>query len=116
VIALVWQFTVQSGREAEFERFLGASGAWQSLSRRSRSFLGSSFLRDAVQSTRYLVVEYWSEMLVYETHHSDYSDEVRQLEQERDQLLDEMAPLGIFTALDVPDRTGPTWSRRSATP
>jgi heme-degrading monooxygenase HmoA len=116
VIALVWQIQVQSGREADFERFFGANGAWQGLSRRSRSFLGSSFLRDAVQPRRYIVVEYWSEMVVYEKHQADYSDEVRGLEQERNQLVDEMAALGIFTALDVPDRTGPTWSRRSATP
>lgn len=115
VIAFVWQFKVQPGQEAAFERFIGASGPWQGLSRRSRSFLGSSSLRDAVQPTRYLVTEYWSEMLVYERHQADYSDEVRELEQERDQLLDEMAPLGVFTALDVPDRTGPTWSRRGAT-
>jgi heme-degrading monooxygenase HmoA len=114
VIALVWQLKVQPGRQAAFEEFFGANGAWQGLSRRSRSFLGSSFLRDAVQPTRYVVVEYWSEMLVYEKHHADYSDEVSELERQRDELLDEMAPLGIFTALDVPDRTGPTWSRRSA--
>src|SRR5512133_476874 len=66
VIAFVWQFKVQPGREAAFEQFFGANGPWQGLSRRSRSFLGSSFLRDAVQPTRYLVAEYWSEMLVYE--------------------------------------------------
>ena len=115
VIAFVWQFKVQAGREAAFERFFGANGPWQGLSRRSRSFLGSSFLRDAVQPTRYIVTEYWSEMLVYERHQADYSDEVRELEQRRNELLDEMAPLGVFTALDVPERSGPTWSRRSAT-
>jgi hypothetical protein len=115
VIAFAWQLTVQSGREVAFERFFGANGPWQGLSRRSRSFLGSSFLRDAVQPTRYIVVEYWSEMLVYEKHQADYSDEVRKLEQERNLLLDEMTALGVFTALDVPERSGPTWSRRSAT-
>jgi quinol monooxygenase YgiN len=113
VIAFVWQFDVQPGRASEFERFFGADGPWHGLSRRSRSFLGSSFLRDAAQSTRYLVVEYWSEMLVYEKHQEDFSDEIRHLEKERNLLLDAMAPLGIFTALDVPDRAGPTWSRRS---
>jgi len=115
VIAFVWQFTVRPGREAAFERFLGANGPWQALSRRSRSFLGSSLLRDAVQPTRCLVIEYWSEMLVYEKHQADYSDEVRELERERNELFDEMASLGVFTALDVPERTGPTWSRRTAT-
>ncbi len=52
-------------------------------------------------------------MLVYEKHQADFSDEVRELEEERNQLLDALAPLGVFTALDVPDRAGPTWSRRS---
>lgn len=114
VIAVVWQFDVQPGSEARFERFFGASGPWQGLSRRSRSFLGSSFLHDAVHPTRYLVAEYWSEMLVYEKHQADYLDEVRELERERGELVVEMSALGVFTALDVPDRTGPTWSRRSA--
>src|SRR5690606_36088735 len=65
VLALVWQFEVKPGRNAEFEAFYGADGAWTTLSRRSRSFLGSSFLRDLAAASRYLVVEYWSEMVVY---------------------------------------------------
>lgn len=113
MIALVWQFDVLAGREAEFERFFGADGPWHGLGRRSRSYLGSSFLRDTSQSSRYLVVEYWSEMVVYEKHQEDFSDEIRELERERDRLLDAMLPLGIFTALNVPDRSGPTWSRRT---
>ena len=114
MIALVWQFKARSGREAAFEQFFGANGPWQRMSRRSRSFLGSSFLRDIAQPTRYLVAEYWSEMLPYEKHQADYSDEVRELERERNELLDEVAAIGVFAALDVPERTGPTWSRRSA--
>jgi hypothetical protein len=27
-------------------------------------------------------------------------------------LVEAVEPLGIFTALDVPDRTGPAWSQR----
>jgi len=30
----------------------------------------------------------------------------------RDELVSSIEPMGIFTALDVPDRAGPTWSRR----
>ncbi len=112
MIALAFQFEVRPGREAEFERFFGADGPWHALGRRSRSFLGSSFLRDAVQPTRYLAVEYWSEMLVYERYQADFSQEIRQLEEERDDLVSSMVPLGIFTALNVPDRSGPTWTRR----
>jgi quinol monooxygenase YgiN len=113
VIALVWQFEVKSGRNDEFEALYGADGPWTALSRRSRSFLGSSFMRDLALSNRYLVIEYWSEMVVYERHHADFEDEVQQLEQQRQALLKQSVPLGLFNALDVPDRSGTTWSQRS---
>ncbi len=112
MIALAWRFEVKPDCEERFERLFGADGPWQALARRSRSFLGSSFLRDVAQSTRYLLVEYWSEMVVYEKHLEDFSDEVRELEADRDRLVQRMTPMGVFTALNVPDRTGPTWSRR----
>jgi quinol monooxygenase YgiN len=113
VIAVVWQFDVKPASRDEFERFYGADGQWTALARRSRSFLGSSFLRDLAEPARYLVIEYWSEMLVYERHLADFSAQVATLEAERAQLVDSDQPLGVFSALDVPDRFGPTWSQRS---
>jgi quinol monooxygenase YgiN len=109
----VWQFEVREDRTTEFERFYGADGEWTKLSRKSRSFLGASFLRDLGQPNRYLLVEYWSEMVVYEKHLADFDKEVAQLEQRRAQFLASVEPRGVFTALDVPRREGPTWSRRS---
>jgi hypothetical protein len=50
---------------------------------------------------------------VYERHHADFADEVAELEQRRATLVNVMRPLGLFNALNVPDRSGPTWSRRS---
>ncbi len=112
MIAFAWQFEVKKGREPRFEELFGADGPWQALARRSRSFLGSSFLRDIAQPTRYVLIEYWSEMLVYEKHQADFSDEIHWLGVERDALVETMTPTGIFAALNVPDRAGPTWSRR----
>ena len=111
--AVVWQFDVREGRQEEFERFYGADGPWTALSRRSRSFLGSSFLKALAQPDRYIVIEYWSEMVVYERHFADFADEIEQLERERATIVETMVPLGLFNALDVPDRFGPTWSQRS---
>jgi quinol monooxygenase YgiN len=113
VIAVVWQFDVLPGKNEEFELLYGADGPWTALGRRSRSFLGSSFLKDLAQPSRYIVIEYWSEMVVYERHHADFEDEVQKLEQQRQALLQQSVPLGLFNALDVPDRQGPTWSQRS---
>jgi hypothetical protein len=113
VLAVVWNFRVQPGREKEFEQLHGADGEWTALSRKSRSFLGSSFLRDLADARRYLVVEYWSEMVVYEKHLADFGDRVEELQQLRAAMIAESTPVGLFDAIDVPDRTGPTWSRRA---
>jgi len=113
MIALVWEFEVAAGKSTDFERFYGADGEWTELSRRSRSFLGSSFLRDIAAENRYVLVEYWGEMVVYERHVVDFGDRVKALERRRDQFVIRVQPMGVFTALDVPPRVGPTWSRRS---
>src|SRR6185503_6165019 len=114
MIAIVWQFDIRAGRETEFERFYGADGEWTAVNRHSRSYLGSSFLRDQSLSSRYLVIEYWSEMLVYEQHKTYKSDQIANLDTRRKELVASAEPVGVFTALDVPDRTGPTWSRRGS--
>ena len=112
MIAIVWQFDVRNGQESEFERLYGVDGEWTAMNRHTRSYLGSSFLRDQARPSRYVVIEYWSEMLVYERHRAYRSNLIAALEEQRSALVESVEPLGIFTALDVPDRAGPTWSRR----
>ena len=112
MIAIMWQFDVRNGQEDEFERLYGIEGEWTALNRQTRSYLGSSFLRDQNRSARYIVIEYWSEMLVYEQHRAYRSDAIASFERRRTMLVETVEPLGIFTALDVPDRTGPAWSQR----
>lgn len=113
MIAVMWQFDVKKGKEKEFEELYGADGDWTALSRQTRSYLGSSFLQDQNESTRYLLIEYWSEMIVYEQHRAFRSEAIASLEERSRALVDSIEPLGIFTALNVPDRFGPTWSQRS---
>ena len=112
MIAIMWQFDVKNGREAEFEQLYGAAGEWTAMNRQTRSYLGSSFLHDQNRSSRYVVIEYWSEMIVYEQHRDSRTAAIAALEKRSTTLVDSVEPLGIFTALDVPDRTGPTWSQR----
>lgn len=112
MIAIMWQFEVRKGREAEFEELYGADGEWTAMNRPTRSYLGSSFLRDQNRSSRYIVIEYWSEMIVSEQHRAYRSDAIASFEKRRAELVDAVEPLGVFTALNVPDRTGPAWSQR----
>jgi hypothetical protein len=51
-------------------------------------------------------------MVVYERHRKSSVSDLKRLEERRDVLCDSILPLGIYTGLDVPDRDGPTWSRR----
>ena len=113
MIAIMWQFEVKPGRESEFEELYGIEGEWSAMNRHARSYLGTSFLRDQNRSSRYLVIEYWSEMLVYEEHREFRADAVASLEERSRALIESVEPLGVFSALDVPDRFGPTWSQRS---
>jgi len=112
MIAIMWQFDVKNGRETEFEQLYGVDGEWTTMNRHTRSYLGSSFLRDQNRSSRYILIEYWSEMIVYEQHRVYRSDTIVSLEGRRNTFVESVEPLGIFTALNVPDRTGPTWSQR----
>jgi len=87
MIAIIWQFDIRPGNETQFERFYGADGEWTAANRQSRSYLGSSFLRDQNRMSRYLVIEYWSEMLVYEHHRAYQSSEIANLEARRNELV-----------------------------
>lgn len=112
MIAIMWQFEVKDGREDEFEQLYGADGPWTALNRQTRSYLGSSFLRDQARTSRYILTEYWSEMLVSEPNRGVRASAMAVIEASRKALIESVEPLGVFTALDVPDRTGPTWSQR----
>ena len=112
MIAIMWQFDVKNGRETEFEHLYGVNGEWTTMNRHTRSYLGSSFLHDQNRSSRYIVIEYWSEMIVCEQHPASRSAAIASLERRHTTLVESVEPLGIFTALNVPDRTGPTWSQR----
>ena len=107
MIAIMWQFDVKNGRETEFEQLYGVDGEWTAMNRHTRSYLGSSFLRDQNRRSRYIVIEYWSEMIVDEQQRTFRSDAIASLEERSAALVDSVEPLGIFTALDVPDRSGP---------
>ncbi len=115
MIAIMWQFDVKNGQETEFEQLYGVDGTWTAMNRHTRSYLGTSFLRDQNRSSRYIVIEYWSEMLVYEQHRESGAAAIASLEGHRSTLVDAVEPLGIFTALDTPNRAGPTWSQRGQT-
>jgi hypothetical protein len=112
MIAIMWQFDVKAGREDEFEQLYGVDGPWTAMNRQTRSYLGSSFLLDQNRSSRYILIEYWSELLVTESARGARAAAMAAVEASRAALIESVEPLGVFSALDVPERAGPTWSQR----
>jgi len=51
-------------------------------------------------------------MVVYERHRRSFVTDLQKLEDRREDLCEAIVPVGVFSALDVPDRKGLTWSRR----
>ena len=92
MIAIMWQFEVKAGRETEFEQLYGADGAWTAVNRHTRSYLGSSFLNDQNRASRYIVIEYWSEMLVSEPARRVHSTAAAAFEAQRTALIESVEP------------------------
>ena len=109
MIAIVWQFNVKNGREAEFEQLYGADGEWTTMNRLTRSYLGSSLpsrSESGITVSRHRVLERNARG---RKHHKSYRPgALAEFEARRTDLVESTEPLGVFTALDVPDRFGPT--------
>jgi hypothetical protein len=110
-VAFVWHFETLPDQTEASSACTASTASDEAVASKPSS--GSSFMKDLAHPEQYLLVEYWSEMLVYERHLADFDDEIKSLEEQRRRCLIRVEPVGVFSALDVPERAGPTWSRRS---
>jgi heme-degrading monooxygenase HmoA len=78
MLVRVWQYVVAPGREAEFERLYGGSGAWVQLFARSADYLGTELYRAVDQPDRYLTVDRFSSQEAWQRflgeHGTDYAE------------------------------------------
>jgi quinol monooxygenase YgiN len=99
LFSLVWEFVVRSDKIAEFEKRYGAAGSWVALFRKSAGFLGSSLLRDAENSLRYLTIDRW----VSAAHHAgmrrDFTAEYAALDRDCEALTETERCIGTFEDL-----------------
>jgi heme-degrading monooxygenase HmoA len=59
MIVIVWEFRVQPGQAAGFERAYGPEGDWARLFRRSPAYRGTELLRDPEDPDRYRTLDRW---------------------------------------------------------
>lgn len=94
--AIVWQFRPVSGREAEFERAYGPSGAWAQLFRRGEGYLGTALLRPADGPGGYLTVDRWASREAYEAFRARLAAEYAALDATMEALTESEALVGVF--------------------
>ena len=78
MIALV--FSYETHNAAEFERVYASDGEWAAFFRGGRGYIGTELLRDVEAPGRYLVVDRWESVDVYNAfvaeHREDYMQRV----------------------------------------
>jgi heme-degrading monooxygenase HmoA len=89
------------GREGEFERAYGPSGAWARLFGREEGYLGTELLlrRSEEGSREYLTLDRWVSRGAYEDFLARRGGEYRRLDRRMERLTEEETLLGAFEAL-----------------
>jgi heme-degrading monooxygenase HmoA len=99
LFSLVWEFVVRSDQIAEFENRYGAAGSWVALFRTSPGFLGSSLLRDAENSLRYLIIDRWESAAHHARMHREFAAEYAALDRDCEALTETERCIGTFEDL-----------------
>lgn len=97
MIVIVWEFRVQPGRAAGFERAYGPEGDWAQLFRRSPGYRGTELLRDPEDPERYLTLDRWEDPADFEAFKAANGDDYRRLDQACESLCSEERLIGRFT-------------------
>src|SRR5215472_3020837 len=63
---VIWEFRVQPGMEADFERAYGSEGRWAQLFRTGDGFSGTELHRDVSVPGRYVTLDFWSSGEAYQ--------------------------------------------------
>jgi ribosomal protein S18 acetylase RimI-like enzyme/heme-degrading monooxygenase HmoA len=71
----LWEFDVESTRQAEFEREYGPNGAWVALFRQAPGYVETLLVRDARKPGRYLTIDRWESAEAYHGFRAAFAGE-----------------------------------------
>jgi heme-degrading monooxygenase HmoA len=94
VIALV--FSYEARAPEEFERAYGPSGEWAEFFRRGKGYIGTELLRDLEIPGRYLVIDRWDSIDLYNAFVHEYRDEYMRRVDETAHHYDQELRFGTF--------------------
>jgi len=65
MFAVIWEYEVRAGCEADFAALYGDDGAWVALFREYAGYIGTELLRDCGQTARFVTVDRWVSQAAY---------------------------------------------------
>ncbi|HTR46487.1 MAG TPA: antibiotic biosynthesis monooxygenase [Verrucomicrobiae bacterium] len=96
MVHVVWEFVARADRLQEFESAYANSGAWAQLFRKSGGFHGTTLLRDAGDSRRYLTIDRWQSSAAQQQMRERFASEYEALDRACESLTESERRVGVF--------------------
>ena len=98
----IWEFRVKPGRDQQFERAYGPTGAWVHLFRTGDGYVKTELVRDLKQPGRYLTLDFWRSRTAYDRFREEHREEYEAIDARCEQLTETELHLGEFESITPP--------------
>ncbi len=95
-LAILWEFTVDSSRQAEFESHYGPDGSWARLFREARGYIATELLHDRENPRRYVTVDHWSSVDHWREFRNEHAEAYEALDRRCEGIATRETPLGEY--------------------
>ena len=97
MIAIVWEFVVKPESLSTFQQVYGPNGDWAALFRQHAGYEGTTLLQDSVANTRYLTIDHWEDLALFNQMRQSSQKEYSRLDSMCGALTVSERELGVFT-------------------
>jgi heme-degrading monooxygenase HmoA len=98
---ILWEFRIDTQREAEFVRHYGPDGSWAQFFRGSKGYIRTELLRDVVDRLRFVTLDYWQSQEEFNRFREQNQAEYQRLDKEFEGLTEKETRLGTFQAIEL---------------
>ena len=92
----IWKFRPAAGREVEFARAYGDTGAWPALFAKGEGYIGTTLLRPAKPGGWWMTIDRWESAARFEAFQQQLGDRYRALDVELEGLAGDEQFVGAF--------------------
>jgi heme-degrading monooxygenase HmoA len=96
---VIWEFRVQRGMEAAFEKSYGPEGIWARLFRNGEGFVATELSRDEKKPGRYLTLDFWSSQEAYESFRAAHAARYKEIDAECEEMTESEIEIGKFARI-----------------